>query len=80
MTNGYAYNRWQNRVSQTDWQYSALINLQLESEAPDLVELATLNKGFPYIMTGMVETGVAPHYTELAAELGCGGDDGARSA
>lgn len=41
-----------------------------------MVELAVLEKGFVYIMARMVETGVAPHYTELAAELGFGAEDG----
>ena len=35
-----------------------------------MAELALLDKAFSNIMTRMVETGQAPHYTELAADLG----------
>ena len=35
-----------------------------------MAELALLDKAFSNIMTRLVETGQAPHYTELAADLG----------
>jgi len=34
------------------------------------------DKTFYFIMKRMVETGVAPHYTEIAAELGVPPEDG----
>lgn len=34
------------------------------------MDKATIEKTFHIIMTRMVETGQAPHYTEIAAELG----------
>ena len=35
-----------------------------------MAELALLDKAFSNIMTRLGETGQAPHYTELAADLG----------
>jgi hypothetical protein len=35
-----------------------------------MTDLAILDKTFHTIMKQMVETGIAPHYTEIAAELG----------
>ena len=35
-----------------------------------MAELALLDKAFSNIMTRLVETGQAPNYTELAADLG----------
>ncbi len=35
-----------------------------------MVELALLDKAFSNIMMRLVETGQAPHYTELASDLG----------
>ncbi len=35
-----------------------------------MAELALLDKAFSNIITRLVETGQAPHYTELTAELG----------
>lgn len=40
---------------------------------------ALLDKTFHIIMKRMVDTGVAPHYTELAAELGLGVEDGRKA-
>ncbi len=34
-----------------------------------MTETAVLNKAFHFIMKQMVENGIAPHYTEIAAEL-----------
>jgi hypothetical protein len=39
-------------------------------------ELGKLDKVFHIIMKRMVETGQAPHYTEIAAELGLSPDEG----
>ena len=33
-------------------------------------ELKTLDKAYAFILRRIVDTGVAPHYTELASELG----------
>ncbi len=38
--------------------------------------LQTLDRAFDLIMRRMVETGVALHYTELAAQLGCSVEEG----
>ena len=35
-----------------------------------------LNKAFHFIMTAMAESGQAPHYSELAAELTCSIEQG----
>ena len=35
-----------------------------------------LNKAFYYVMSAMVETGRAPHYSEVAVELGCSIEEG----
>ncbi len=37
---------------------------------------AVLDKAFHFIMTCMVETGQAPHYSELAVELQCSIEQG----
>ena len=39
-------------------------------------ETAMLDKAFQIIMRRMVETGQAPHYTEIAAELGIPVEEG----
>lgn len=41
-----------------------------------MADLATLDKGFHFIMRTFIETGRAPHYTDLAAELGCSVEQG----
>jgi hypothetical protein len=40
------------------------------------MDKATLEKTFHIIMTCMVKTGQAPHYTEIAAELGIPVEEG----
>lgn len=42
-------------------------------------EPSALDKTFHIIMKQMVETGQAPHYTELAAELGVSPDEGRKA-
>jgi len=44
-----------------------------------MAEPTTLDKAFHFIMKRMVETGVAPHYTEIAAELGMSVEDGRKT-
>lgn len=39
-------------------------------------DVQTLNKIFNFIMLRMKETGVAPHYTEIAAQLGVSVEEG----
>ena len=41
-----------------------------------MADLQTLDKAFDIIMRRMVETGAAPHYTDLAAEMGCSVEEG----
>ena len=41
-----------------------------------MADLATLDRAFQAIMQQMVETGQAPHYTELAKHLGLSVEDG----
>ena len=41
-----------------------------------MVDLANLDKAYQITMTRMVQTGQAPHYTELAAELGVSVEEG----
>ncbi len=41
-----------------------------------MTETAMLDKTFQIIMRRMVETGQAPHYTEIAAELGVPVEEG----
>ena len=41
-----------------------------------MAELATLDRAFTAVMRRMVDTGQAPHYTELAHELGLPVEDG----
>ena len=36
-----------------------------------MADLILLDRAFHFIMSRMVATGVAPHYSELAKELGC---------
>ena len=43
-----------------------------------MADAHVLDKAFQIIMRGFVGTGRAPHYTELAAALGCGVEDGRR--
>jgi hypothetical protein len=44
-----------------------------------MTDAAVLNKAFRFIMNRMIETGVAPFYTELAAELGQTVEEGRRT-
>ena len=41
-----------------------------------MAELALLDKAFSNIMMRLVETGQAPHYTELASDLGLSVEEG----
>ena len=41
-----------------------------------MADARTLDRAFHFIMTRMVDTGYAPHYTELASELGCAVEEG----
>ena len=41
-----------------------------------MAELALLDKAFSNIMTRLVDTGQAPHYTELARDLGLSVEEG----
>ena len=41
-----------------------------------MADLQTLDRGFHFIMGRLVETGVAPHYSEFAAALGLGVEEG----
>ena len=41
-----------------------------------MADLATLDKAFHFIMRTFIETGRAPHYTDLASELACPMDQG----
>ena len=41
-----------------------------------MAELATLDKAHEFTLTRMVQTGQAPHYTDLAAELGVSVEEG----
>ena len=40
---------------------------------------AILSKTFHFILSRMVETGQAPHYTEIAAELGVSPEEGRKT-
>jgi hypothetical protein len=44
-----------------------------------MVETSTLDRTFHFILTRMTETGQAPHYTELAAELGVSVEEGRKA-
>jgi hypothetical protein len=44
-----------------------------------MAEPTLLDRTFSVIMKGMVETGQAPHYTEIAAELGLSPREGRRA-
>ena len=41
-----------------------------------MADLATLDKAYQITMARMAQTGQAPHYTELAAELGVSVEEG----
>ena len=41
-----------------------------------MADLATLDKAYHITMARMVQTGQAPHYTELAAEMGVSVEEG----
>ena len=41
-----------------------------------MADLAMLDKAFHHIMRSFIETGRAPHYTELAAALGVSVEEG----
>ena len=41
-----------------------------------MADAQTLDKAYQIIITRLVETGQAPHYTELAAEMGCATEEG----
>ena len=41
-----------------------------------MADAETLDKAYQIIITRLVETGQAPHYTELAAEMGCATEEG----
>ena len=41
-----------------------------------MADLATLDKAYQITMTSMVQTGQAPHYTELATEMGVSMEEG----
>ena len=41
-----------------------------------MADTQTLDKAFQFIMSRLVETGQAPHYTELATDLGCFVEEG----
>ena len=44
-----------------------------------MADTQTLDKAYHVIMSRLVETGQAPHYSELATALGCPIGKGARS-
>ena len=41
-----------------------------------MADLQTLDRGFLVIMRRLVDTGIAPHYTEMAAEMGVPPEEG----
>ena len=41
-----------------------------------MADTQTLDKAYQFIMSRLVETGQAPHYSELATDLGCSTEDG----
>ena len=41
-----------------------------------MADIQTINQVHNFVMRRMVETGQAPFYTEVAAELGCGVEQG----
>lgn len=41
-----------------------------------MADAQTLDRAFHFVVRRLVETGHAPHYTELAAELGCPVEEG----
>lgn len=44
-----------------------------------MTELAVLDRTFQIIMRRLIETGQAPHYTEIAAELGLPVEEGRKA-
>ena len=42
-------------------------------------DIDVLDKTFHFILKRMVDTGQAPHYTEIAAELGVSPEDGRKT-
>ena len=44
-----------------------------------MADPAQLGKTFQIIMKGLIDTGHAPHYTEIAKELGVSPDEGRKS-
>lgn len=44
-----------------------------------MTDLVTLDRTFHFVMSRMVETGRAPHYTELATALGCSVEEGRKA-
>lgn len=44
-----------------------------------MAETSILDKTFHFILTRMMETGQAPHYTEIAAELGVSVEEGRKA-
>jgi hypothetical protein len=45
----------------------------------EMGEPSVLDRAYNFIMRRMVETGVAPYYTELASELGLSVDEGRKT-
>ena len=41
-----------------------------------MADTQTLDKAYRFIISRLVETGQAPHYSELATDLGCSTEDG----
>ncbi len=41
-----------------------------------MADTQTLDKAYQFIMSRLVKTGQAPHYSELATDLGCSAEDG----
>jgi len=41
-----------------------------------MADTATLDNAYQFIMSRLVETGQAPHYSELATDLGCSIEEG----
>ena len=41
-----------------------------------MTELRVLDQAFQVVLRGLIETGHAPHYTELARALGCSVEEG----
>ena len=61
-------------------QFDALFRLNCQlKEANAMSGPTMLDKTFHIIMKRMVETGVAPHYTEIASELGLSMEEGRKA-